>query len=165
MLRSCIEQVQHSRYLDLTTQLAQLDEPLDVTDLNLLAIDNVDQIFNHQAQMLMIFEALKQRSAVLIVASSIAPNALTLSLKDLTSRLISGQVFELKMLSDEQKVQALKLRARRRGIDLSEEVISYVINRYPRDFKTLFGLLDKFDDASLQSQRKITIPFIKQLVS
>ena len=152
-----------SAYLDINTQADLLRECSDHKAIQLLAIDNVEKISHHEADMMLVYETLRQNSGKLILASKFAPKALSLVLPDLSSRFLSGQVFELKMLDDKQKVKALELRARLRGFELSEEVISYVINRYPRDFNTLFELLDKFDNASLKNQRKITVPFIKKL--
>ncbi len=132
-------------------------------DLNFLILDNFEYLLDRESEMMLLYETLKQRAGKLLIGASVSPKALKLKLEDLVSRLMSGQVFELKLLSDEDKINALKHRAQLRGFDLSEEVTNYVINRYPRDFRTLFDLLDKFDDASLSSQRKLTVPFIKQL--
>ena len=152
-----------SRLVDLSVQQNQLGELINNTELDFLIIDNIENLNGHESEMLLIYETLKQHAGKLMIAASVAPKALNLKLDDLTSRLLGGEVFELKLLNDEDKINALKYRAKLRGFELTEEVVNYVINRYPRDFKTLFGLLDKFDDASLSSQRKLTVPFIKQL--
>jgi len=154
-----------SAYLDFNTQADQLREFSNDNAIRLIAVDNLENTSDHNDDLMLVYETLRQRSAKLIVASKFAPKALSLFLRDLVSRFISGQVFELKMLDDKQKVKALELRARLRGFEMSDEVMRYVINRYPRDFNTLFGLLDKFDNASLKNQRKITVPFIKNLES
>ena len=163
LLKSCVEKANNGVYIDLQLQSGKLKDCIEHSNTPLLAIDNFHCVVDHQREMFALFEALRQCAAKLVVASTVAPMALGLSLNDLSSRLMSGKIFELNMLDDTQKVQALKLRAKLRGIELSSEVVNYIINRYPRDFKTLFGLLDKFDDASLSRQRKITVPFIKQL--
>ena len=164
LLKSAVNEFkQQSAYLDIATQVHTLRELSNNRSIGLLAVDNMENICAYEADMMLIFETLRQRDAKIIVASKYAPKALPLSLRDLSSRFSSGQVFELKMLADKDKVKALELRASLRGFVLSNDVISYVINRYPRDFNTLFELLDKLDNASLQNQRKITVPFIKKL--
>lgn len=150
-------------YMDINYQADQLREVSNISAIQILSVDNVEDLSDHEADMVLLFETLKQRQAKLILASKFAPRALPLSLRDLSSRFLSGQVFELKMLDDQQKAKALELRAGLRGFKLGDEVISYVINRYPRDLNTLFDMLDKFDNASLVRQRKITVPFIKEL--
>ena len=164
LLKSAVNKVQAgSHYLDMILQADKLRHCSNEKTARLFALDNVEKITGSEDDMMLLFETLRQRGAKLILASRFAPKALSLVLNDLRSRFSSGQVFEMKMLDDNEKVKALELRAKLRGFELSEEVISYVINRYPRDFHTLFGLLDKLDDASLQNQRKITVPFIKKL--
>ena len=166
LLKSAVNNIQAGGfYLDINSQVNNLRQCGNENAIRLLAIDNVENITEHEDDMMLVFETLRQHRANLILASKFAPKALPLMLSDLRSRFSSGQVFELKMLDDKEKVKALELRAKLRGFELSEEVMSYVINRYPRDFHTLFGLLDKLDDASLQNQRKITVPFIKKLES
>ena len=69
---------------------------------------------------------------------------------------------QVQSLSDEDKVTALSLRAKQRGFGLSDEVAGYLLKHCPRDMKNLFTILDRLDDASLQAQRRLTIPFIKK---
>jgi len=150
-----------TRYLDLQRDSDRLATPGD--DPVLLALDNLESAKHREAELMMAFEAIKQNAGKLLLASATSPRALELNLEDLRSRLASGQVFEIKPLNDEDKISALKFRAGLRGFELSDEVVSYVINRYPRDLNTLFELLDIIDNASLTSQRKITVPFVKKL--
>ena len=64
-------------------------------------------------------------------------------------------------LTDEEKVQALILRARQRGFDLLDDVALFIMNRGPRDMAGLCRVLDQLDQASLKAKRKLTIPFVK----
>ena len=84
-------------------------------------------------------------------------------LADLVSRLQSGPVFHVPVLADEQKIEALKLRARQRGLELDKEPAQYLLNRFPRDLNALFEVLDRLDQESLVKQRRITIPFIREV--
>ena len=56
-------------------------------------------------------------------------------------------------------------RARARGLDLSDEVGVYLLRRCPRDTHALFALLERLDKASLAAQRRLTIPFVRDLLS
>jgi len=58
----------------------------------------------------------------------------------------------------------LKLRAKHRGLTLSDEVLNYLLVRENRDMNNLYQLLDRFDKASLAARRKPTIPFIKKIL-
>ena len=87
---------------------------------------------------------------------------LPVELPDLKSRLTLALVFQLQGLSDEDKLRALQLRASRRGLHLTDEVGRFILTRGSRSMAALFELLDKLDQASLQAQRKLTIPFLKE---
>jgi len=46
---------------------------------------------------------------------------------------------------------------------MPEEVVQYILSRYPRDLRSLFDLLERIDRASLVQQRRVTIPFLRRL--
>ena len=71
---------------------------------------------------------------------------------------------QLRGLDDQGKAEALRLQARQRGMDMPEEVAGYLLRRSPRDMTALFALLDMLDQASLAAQRKLTVPFVKEVL-
>jgi DnaA family protein len=73
-------------------------------------------------------------------------------------------VFLLRALDEAEQVQALQLHAQRRGFELPEETAHWLQKRYPRDMRTLHSLLDKLDEAALVAQRKLTVPFIRDVL-
>lgn len=83
---------------------------------------------------------------------------------DLASRLSWGQVYQLKELTDDNKLKALQLRAQLSEFELPTEVGLFLLKRVDRDMRTLFLLLEKFEVATLVQQRKLTIPFIKHIL-
>ncbi|MGU2568375.1 HdaA/DnaA family protein, partial [Pseudomonas aeruginosa] len=48
------------------------------------------------------------------------------------------------------------------GLHLTDEVGRFILNRGSRSMNSLFDLLEQLDRASLQAQRKLTIPFLKE---
>lgn len=100
----------------------------------------------------------------ILVAGAQAPAGLGLALPDLVSRLSWGPVYQLRPLGDEQKLEALRQRARARGFSLPAEVGRYLLHHVSRDTKNLFELLERMDHASLAAQRKLTIPFVRDLI-
>ncbi|MCG6886944.1 MAG: DnaA regulatory inactivator Hda [Proteobacteria bacterium] len=100
----------------------------------------------------------------LVVSGTAAPHGLGLSLPDLVTRLGWGPVFRLVALDDAGKRRALQLGARRRGMAIPDEVADYLLRHSPRDMNSLFALLDRLDRASLAAQRKLTIPFVRELI-
>jgi len=99
----------------------------------------------------------------LLITSNAAPKQVPFILPDLISRLEWGQVYQLKELSDEDKLYALQLRALLRGFKLPTDVGLFLLKRVDRDMKTLSNLLDKLDKVTIAEQRKLTIPFIKSV--
>ena len=99
-----------------------------------------------------------------LLFSYAAPASLPLKLADLKSRLGAGITFHIQSLSDEEKLMALQLRARFRGMVLPAEVGQYLLRHFPRDMGKLFLLLDELDRASLAAQSRLTIPFVKTVL-
>ena len=117
-----------------------------------------------QAALFDLYEKLLSNDGTVVVAATQPIGALNLGLKDLESRLVSGGVYRLVRLSEQDKLTALKSRARRRGFELTDPVLQFIITYYHRDTTSLFALLDRIDNASLAEQRRITVPFIKSVI-
>ncbi len=100
----------------------------------------------------------------LLITANAPPKQIPFVLPDLVSRLSWGQVYQLKALADDDKLKALQLRAQLSGFELPTEVGLFLLKRVNRDMKTLFSLLEKFETATLIEQRKLTIPFIKNIL-
>ena len=56
------------------------------------------------------------------------------------------------------------MRARLRGFELPEDVGRFLLKRPDREMRTLFDTLDQLDRASITAQRKLTIPFVKDIL-
>lgn len=135
-----------------------------VDKLPLVAIDGLDSVAGNddwEEGLFHLFNRIRDRQGHLILAANAAPKQIGIQLNDLESRLTSGVVFQLAHLSDDEKIEALILRARQRGFDLLDDVASFILTRGPRDMAGLSGVLDRLDAASLTAQRKLTIPFVK----
>ncbi len=99
----------------------------------------------------------------LLVSADCAPRDLMSALEDLISRMGWGTTFHLAPLSEEEKLQAFKMRAQIRGIELSDDVLNFIIQRTARDMLTLFECLQSLDTLSLEEKRRVTIPFVKNV--
>jgi len=138
----------------------------DVEQVPLVCVDNVDVIagdITWEAALFALYERLRAQGGMLVLAARTSPAAIGLKLADLATRLSAGLVYQLQPLSDEEKIAALRLRAQRRGLEMTEEVANYLLTRFPRDLHSLFALLDKLDTATLAAQRRLTIPFLRGL--
>lgn len=106
-------------------------------------------------------EVVVERENTLVVASRSAPRNSQFLMPDLQSRLLSGPVFRLNTLDDEECLQAIQLRAARRGLKLPEATGNYLLKRMKRDMHSLCSFLDELDTASLVHQSKLTIPLVR----
>lgn len=120
---------------------------------------------DRQRALVSVYERVRDSDGYLITAAVQGPQSLSFVLKDLISRVQSSVVYRLKPLTDQQKQQALRLRAAQRGFALSDDVVRYMLHRYARDTASLFALLDRVDHASLAAKRRVTIPFLQSLES
>ena len=139
---------------------------LDAVDL--VCLDCLPTIAGRSDWELAIFNLynrLRDAGKRLLVAAEQSPRELALGLEDLRSRLQWGLTYQVQSLNDEDKQQALQLRARARGLELGDEVAQYIIQRLPRDTNELFWQLQRLDHASLAEQRKLTIPFVKKILA
>lgn len=135
--------------------------------MDLVCLDDVDAIAGLAAWELglfHLFNRLRDAGVPLLVTSEVNPAYMRIGLPDLKSRLQWGLSCQLHALTDSEKAEALRRRAEVRGLQLPDEVASYIIQRVPRDMNALFGLLERLDRASLQEKRKLTIPFVKQVI-
>jgi len=105
-----------------------------------------------------------ERGSTLLFAARENPAQVAFGLPDLKSRLTSSAVFAVRELNDEEQLEALELRARLRGFELPAETARYLQRRFPRDMRSLCEVLDTLDDAAFAAQRRITVPFIKEIL-
>uniref|UniRef100_UPI003F772D0C HdaA/DnaA family protein n=1 Tax=Klebsiella pneumoniae TaxID=573 RepID=UPI003F772D0C len=63
-----------------------------------------------------------------------------------------------------ERREVLTSQAVARGILLDDSVLDWLFARYARDLGTLLDLLDRLDQASLAAQRRITIPFLRDVL-
>ena len=97
----------------------------------------------------------------MIAAGRATPAALPLR-EDLRSRLLSGLVFQLQPLADDEKAAALAAHAAARGMKLPAEAVDHLLRRLPRDLGTQFAVLDAVDRYSLALKRPVTLPLVRE---
>ncbi len=110
-----------------------------------------------------LFNRCAQTGTKLLISAACASAQLVCVLPDLQSRLRASGDFRLHALSDEELAAALRLRARERGIELSDDVIAYILVRQSRAFSSLLELLDQLDQQSMIEKKRITVPFVRRM--
>jgi DnaA family protein len=129
-----------------------------------LCLDDVDVVAgdSHWEQALFrLFNEGAELRTRLIFAARAPPRQLEWTLNDWSSRAAACVVYQIHDLDDAGRVEALRLRAAQRGLQLPPETSEYLLRRMPRDLPSLFEVLDQLDEASLVAQRRLTVPFIR----
>ncbi|MCL6416296.1 DnaA regulatory inactivator Hda [Aestuariirhabdus sp. Z084] len=135
--------------------------------LSLVCIDDLEQIAGSplwEEALFHLFNRLRESGTRLLLGARQTPTNMGILLPDLISRLGWGLVFQVQPLSDEQKCVALILRAHNRGLEMSDELARYILSRSDRGMGALFKVLEQLDNASLRDKRRLTLPFIKQVM-
>ena len=145
----------------------------NMEDVSLVCIDNIDAIAGNQKWEKALFDFYNRWSdnknkrltgTSLVLCANSLPKQLNIKLDDLISRLEWGACYHLLSLNDEDKLGALQLRAQLKGMKLPVDVGRFLLNRLSREMSTLLKTLDKLDNASLVAKRKLTIPFVKEVL-
>ncbi len=128
------------------------------------AVDDVEKL--RETSQIELFNAINeaiQSGGRVLVAGNAPPAQLPLR-EDLRSRLAQGLVYQVKPLSDAERAAYLRAEAARRGMRVPEEVIGYLLTHVRRDLHTLGAILDELDKNSLERQRQITVPLVKDIL-
>lgn len=135
--------------------------------LDVVCLDDIDHAAGSsewESALFSLYNALVEQQRSVVIAASVPPANLRWRLADLGSRMNAALVLALRPLQEREQLAALGLHASARGLELPEETANYLMTRFPRDLRTLCGLLDTLDTASLAAQRRLTVPFIKQVI-
>jgi DnaA family protein len=130
--------------------------------LRLATADDVETL--EEAAQIALFNAINaaRDGQGAVLAAGAAPPARLGLRPDLRTRLAWGLVYQLKPLTDEDKLRYLSTEAESRGLRLPEEVASYLLTRLPRDLPSLAAVIALLDRYSLAKQRQITLPLVRE---
>ena len=129
-----------------------------------LALDDVGKVAGDRDWEQALFGLFNQASELgtrLIFAADAAPRRFDWQLGDWRSRAAACVVYQLHDLDEPGRMEALRLRAAQRGLELPQETAEYLLRRMARDLTSLYEILDQLDEASLVAQRRLTVPFIR----
>lgn len=105
-----------------------------------------------------------EHGLVLVATARHPPTRMSFALPDLASRLRAAACFEVSPLTDQAASAVLRRVASDRGFDLDANVVSFLLRRTGRDMEDLLRLLETIDVESLSAQRRVTVPFVKQVL-
>ncbi|MGN6512705.1 MAG: HdaA/DnaA family protein, partial [Lysobacteraceae bacterium] len=155
-------------YLPLASARGRLRGALEAFDgYDVVALDGVHAIAGGREDEVALFDfhnRARAAGSALLYTAEVAPDALAPGLPDLRSRLAQCTRIVLSALDDAGRRRVLRERAQRRGLVLEDAALEWLLRRVGRDLAGLTALLDRLDRASLAAQRRVTVPFLRQVL-
>ncbi len=149
--------------------LAQADPGIldGLASREIICIDDIDTVTGDSAWEEALFALCNEvldAERSLVVSAAMSSRECPIELPDLQSRLARLATFHVHALGDDERVRAMQLRAKHRGLDLPGDTARYLLSRSRRDMASLYELLDRLDSEALRAQRRLTIPFVKEVL-
>ncbi|MCH8278014.1 MAG: DnaA regulatory inactivator Hda, partial [Proteobacteria bacterium] len=133
----------------------------------LICIDDIDCVVGNDLWESALFDLCNQvfdAGGQLVVSAGSSPRECAIVLADLASRLSRLPVFQVRALDENELIAALQLRSRHRGLELPDVAARYLLKRSRRDMASLYELLDRLDFAALRAKRRLTVPFVRDVL-
>ncbi|QJE03290.1 DnaA regulatory inactivator Hda [Massilia forsythiae] len=133
-------------------------------DVTLYLVDDIDRLSPaRQIDAFALFNQVREHGAYMVCAGPLPPAVLPVR-EDLRTRMGWGLVYQIHGLSDEEKIAALTQAAEARGLTLSASVLPYLLSHFKRDMRSLSTMLEALDQYSLETQRPVTLPLLRDLL-
>ena len=164
LLRGAYQQaLQYGRPASLIAAPA-LEDELAAPPGGLVIVDDVDALTEHgQGALFRTFNAARLVGLSLLLSGSEPPARLALR-EDLRTRIGATLVYQVHALSDAEKASALMRHAETRGMTVDPALVDYLLNHGRRDLPALIKVLDALDLASLEQQRPLTLPLLREIL-
>ena len=136
--------------------------------MEIVCLDDVHLIAENQEwqeALFAFYNSHRQNNHHLLVSANCPPKYLPFSLLDLKTRMSWGLTLKIQPLQEEQLISALTHKAHFLGFDIPYKVGRFLLNHYVHDLPALWLLLEKIDKATLAAKRKLSIPFLKQILA
>lgn len=130
-----------------------------------LAIDQIEKLGNdEQALLFAVFNRFRNSGkGFLLLSSEHTPQQLVIR-EDLRTRMAYCLVYEVKPLTDQEKIDALVSMAAARQVTVDPEIFEYLLNHWRRDMDSLMQMLDTLDNYAVTMGKRITLPLLRQLL-
>ena len=133
-------------------------------DVSLYLLDDCNALSPAaQIDAFALFNQIREHGAYMVSTGPVPPAVLPVR-EDLRTRMGWGLIYQIHGLSDEEKIAALTHAAEARGLTLSPSVLPYLLSHFKRDMRSLSTMLDALDQYSLETQRPVTLPLLRDLL-
>lgn len=166
LLRGVLKLAQAQRRPVNFSEGARLGAEPAVAPGTLVIVDDVDDLSDMaQIALFHIFNAARHDGLALLLSGSTPPLRLETTLReDLRTRIGSTLIYEVRPLSDSEKAAALRSHGISRGMPIDDALIDYLLHHGRRDLPSLMAVLDALDQVSLERQRPVTLPLLREIL-
>ncbi|MDH5488768.1 MAG: DnaA/Hda family protein [Rhodospirillaceae bacterium] len=135
-------------------------------DAKALVVENAKNFIEQglDEQLLHLYNTAREYDVRILMTTASAPARWKIDLKDLSSRLNTAPVAEINPPDDALLAALLLKQFTDRQINVSQDVISYLLSRMDRSFAAVRDVVEKTDNLSLSEKRKITIPLVRRVL-
>lgn len=141
---------------------------VDINQYKFMAFDNIEKIIGLTHQEEKFFEILNiiiDKNIMVLITSRYPLRDIGFKYKDISSRLSAMESYNLHGVLDKDLSDWLKRQLMNQGLCLTQDVSDYLLNRCSRDIDSLITIVDKLNSSSFIKKRKLTIPFVKEILS
>ncbi|MBF0109045.1 MAG: hypothetical protein HQL76_07720 [Magnetococcales bacterium] len=141
----------------------RLNQLLNHRMISLDGLEELDQNELGQEMILYFFNLFLDHGGKLLFASRIHPVSMKRLRPELRSRLLWGNIVELSPINDQFLGRIMKKIGLDRSIDLSDDLVNYLVLRLPRSVAAYAKAIEVLDWQSSKMSRNISIPLAKEL--
>ena len=136
-------------------------------------IENISNFFdkikkkdkeNLEKNLLHFYNLIDEKRGYVVLTAAIAPKFWGINLPDLKSRILSSTTVNIKKPDDELLSAVLVKLFIDKQILIDKKIIKFIVYRSERSFTSLQSLVNKIDEQSLITKKKININFVKKLI-
>jgi len=125
-------------------------------------LEDLQNALSNEVELFYLLEHIIHNNKYLLITTNTPIHHLEIKLPDLKSRLNSIFLIEIKKPDEKMIEQILVKFFSDRQISISSNVIKYLLTRVNYNYKNIAEIVEKLDLLSLEAQKNISIPFIKE---
>lgn len=164
LLRAAVDHARAAGRPSMLASGSMLDARFAPIYNTLASIDDIEGLCaDAQVALFNAFNRAREHNLTLLLTARRPPRELTLR-EDLRTRIGQTLVFELQPLDDLTRGEILHTLAQRRGLQIHDELVQFLLRHGRRDLTALLAVLEALDQASLEHQRPITLPLLRELM-
>lgn len=117
-----------------------------------------------EEELLHLYNLAREGGVKLLLTAERAPSRWAVALKDLSSRLNTAQVAEIRAPDDALLAALVVKQFADRQLAVDQEVLTYMLSRMERSFQGVRDLVRAVDQAALAGKRAITVPLVRRVL-